>query len=90
MENVATSIRINAAANALLTQLAARTGKSKAEIVEQALREWEERTFWAGVQSAFTAPEPEQLRVERELWERTVADGLQLRRTAKRTRRKST
>jgi hypothetical protein len=86
MENVATSVRITGAANALLTDLAGKTGKSKAQIVEEALRDWEDRMFWAEVQSAFEAPEPEELRKERELWERTVADGLAPARRVKRTR----
>jgi predicted transcriptional regulator len=86
MENVATSVRITGAANALLTDLAAKTGKSKAQIVEEALRDWENRMFWAEVQSAFEAAEPEALRKERELWERTVADGLAPTRRVKRTR----
>jgi hypothetical protein len=86
MENVATSVRITGAANALLTDLAGKTGKSKAQIVEEALRDWEDRMFWAEVQSAFEAPEPEELRKERELWERTTADGLAPTRRVKRTR----
>src|SRR6266849_231030 len=77
MENIATSIRITADANALLSDLAVRTGKPKAQIVEEALRHWEDRIFWSAVQYAFAAtPEPDELRAERELWERTVGDGL--------------
>lgn len=77
MENIATSVRITATANALLSDLAGRTGKSKAQVVEEALRDWEDRMFWADVQHAFAAgPETEELRAERELWECTVLDGL--------------
>jgi predicted transcriptional regulator len=77
MENIATSVRITAAANALLSALAGKTGKPKAQIVEEALRDWEDRMFWAEVQQAFAAsPESHELRTERELWERTVPDGL--------------
>ena len=83
MENIATSVRITATANALLSDLAGKTGKSKAQIVEEALREWEDRTFWAEVQSAFAEPEAEEFRVERELWESTVGDGLRAKRAPK-------
>ena len=77
MENMATSVRITATANALLSALAGKTGKPKAQIVEEALRDWEDRMFWAEVQQAFAAmPESDDLRSERELWDRTVADGL--------------
>jgi hypothetical protein len=86
MENVATSVCITGAAHALLTDLAAKTGKSKAQVVEEALRHWEDRMFWAEVQSAFEAPEPEELRIERELWERTAMDRLASTRRARRTR----
>ena len=76
MEGVATSVRITAAANALLTALAGKTGKPKSQILEEALRDWEERTFWADVQRAFAAgPEADELRAERELWDRTASDG---------------
>ena len=78
MENIATSVRITAAANALLSNLADKTGKSKAQIVEEALRDWDDRIFWAEVQSAFAAaPESEELRRERQLWENTAADGFE-------------
>jgi hypothetical protein len=87
MENIATSVRITATANALLSLLARKTRKPKAQIVEEALRQWEDRTFWAEVQSAFAGPEPDELRAERELWETTVKDGLGEPRGRKRTRR---
>jgi predicted transcriptional regulator len=76
MENIATSVRITA--TALLSALAGKTGKSKAQIVEEALRDWEDRMFWTEVQQAFAASaESAGLRAERELWDRTVADGLE-------------
>jgi len=68
MENIATSVRITAAG---------KTGKPKAQIVEEALRDWEDRMFWTEVQEAFAAdPESDEFRTERELWDRSVADGL--------------
>lgn len=76
MENVATSIRITSTASVLLSALAGRTGKSKAQIVEEALRDLEDRLFWTEVRQAFAAgPESEELRAETEVWESTVADG---------------
>jgi predicted transcriptional regulator len=76
MENMATSVRITPAASALLSALAGKTGKSKAQIVEEALRDLEDRLFWTDVRQAFAAgPESEELRAETELWESTVADG---------------
>lgn len=86
MENVATSVRITPAAHAVLSNLADKTGKSKAQIVEEALRDWEDRVFWAEVHSAFAAPESEELRVERELWDSTVGDGLKRKPSGKRSR----
>jgi predicted transcriptional regulator len=76
MESVATSVRITATANALLSLLARKTRKPKAQIVEEALRHWEDKMFWAEVQSAFAGTEPDELRAERELWDATVKDGL--------------
>jgi predicted transcriptional regulator len=77
MENIATSVRITATANALLSALAGKTGKSKAQIVEEALHDWEDRMFWTEVQQSFAASaESAELRAERELWDSTVPDGL--------------
>ncbi|MFN7925995.1 MAG: hypothetical protein U0Q16_38210 [Bryobacteraceae bacterium] len=76
MENVATSVRINAAANALLSDLAVKTGRSKAQVIEEALAALEERLFWTSVQEAFAEGESPEMRAERELWDRTVGDGL--------------
>ena len=78
MKNIATSVRITADASALLTELSGRTGKPKAQIVEEALRYWEDRIFWSEVQSAFAAGPPTgELQAETELWECTVGDGLE-------------
>lgn len=85
MQSIATSVRITASANALLSSLASRTGKPKAQIVEDALREWEDRVFWKEVQDAF-ASNPGECKAETELWESTVGDGFQPRRR-RRTKR---
>ena len=78
MENIATSVRITADANALLSELAGKTGKPKAQVIQEALRDLEERIFWAEVQSAFAARrEPDELSAETELWDSTVGDGLE-------------
>jgi hypothetical protein len=50
--------------------------RAKTQIVEGALEQSGDKVFWAEVQSAFAEPEPDDLRVERELWDRTVGDGL--------------
>lgn len=78
MKSVATSVRITASSRALLSLLAEKTGRPKAQIVEEALRAWEDRVFWADVQQSFASvAESAELRAERDLWETTVADGLQ-------------
>jgi predicted transcriptional regulator len=76
MENVATSVRINGDAAHILTGLATKLEKPKAQVVEMALRDLEERIFWADVHSAFaqTAANPEESSrrdAEIRLWERT-------------------
>lgn len=86
METIATSVRITAAANALLSSLASRTGKPKAQIVEEALRVWEDKMFWGAVQQAFAA-NPRECESETELWESTVGDGFQPRPRPRRTRK---
>lgn len=53
MENIATSVRITRDASGVLSKLAATLGQSKAQIVESALQQMEERVFWAEVQDAF-------------------------------------
>ncbi len=59
-----------------VTALAAKTGKSKAQIVEEALRNLEDRVFWTEVQQSFASgPESDALRAETELWASSVPDG---------------
>lgn len=89
MKSIATSVRITAASNALLTALSGRTGKPKAQIVEEALRDWEERAFWSGVQDSFAStPETPELRKERQLWEQTVGDGFVAEKRASKAERR--
>ncbi len=53
MENIASSVRINADALAILSGLASKLGRPKAQVIELALRDLEEKTFWAAVGCAF-------------------------------------
>jgi predicted transcriptional regulator len=76
MENVATSVRIAGDANGILSKLAAKLGKSKAQVIETALKELEERIFWAEVKGAFEhiSSDPEEAgrqKAEIELWDQT-------------------
>jgi predicted transcriptional regulator len=75
MSNVVSSVRINGDAMGVLSSLAAKLGQPKAQIVERALKELEEKIFWADVHTAFerTAGDPEQAaqhQAEFELWDR--------------------
>ena len=76
MENVATSVRIAGAAVGIVAQLSAKLGKSKAQVIETALKELEERIFWSEVRESFAkaAADPAEAarqKAELELWERT-------------------
>lgn len=76
MANIATSVRIGGDAVDLLSELAAKLGQSKAMVIETALRQMEERMFWAEVRDAFDriASDPKaaaRQKAEVELWDRT-------------------
>lgn len=62
METVATSVRIPGDVMATLSALASKLGQPKAQVIHRALREMEERVFWAEVQEAFArdAGDPEE------------------------------
>ena len=75
MPNVASSVRINADAMGTLSQLSSKLGQPKAQIIELALKDLEEKLFWADVHRIFemTATDPElsaQQKSEFELWDR--------------------
>lgn len=75
MANVATSVRIASNANSVLTDLANRFGKSKAQVIETAHKEREERIFWEEVRCGFAriAADPEEAarqKAEIETWDR--------------------
>jgi hypothetical protein len=79
MGSIASSVRITGDAMAVLSNLAATLGTSKAQVIETALRELEERIFWAEVRDSFarTAADPEECarkKAEIEIWERCSAD----------------
>ena len=73
---MASNIRITPDANRLLTGLAHRLSRPKAQVIELALRQFEDRFFWADVQNAFSETESPEAAVEREIWDSTTADGL--------------
>ena len=74
MENVATSVRIKGDAIGVLAELSEKLGQSKAQVIELALKQLEERMFWDEVKDSFEklAADPEKMaeyRAEAELWE---------------------
>jgi predicted DNA-binding protein len=73
METIARSVRITADADSLLTSLAGKTGKPKAQVVQEALQVLEDRIFWSEVQAAFETGN--EAAAETALWDATVPDG---------------
>ena len=78
MPVVATSVRIAGDAFSIVSKLSDKLGQSKAQVIEAALKEMEERIFWADVRDAFAraASEPEEAtrqKAEIELWDWTSA-----------------
>ena len=53
MENIATSVRVSSGAMGVLSELSEKLGQSKAQVIEKALKELEERLFWQETQAAF-------------------------------------
>ena len=76
MPSVATNIRITPEANRLLTGLAQRLSPPRAQVIELALRQFDDRFFWADVQKAFSEEETPEMTAERGLWNRTASDGI--------------
>ena len=81
MENIATSVRITADANARVASLAKRMGSSKAQVIEAAVRALEDRVFWQDVQEAYAALSDDatrlaKYRAEIAAWDHTLQDGL--------------
>ncbi|MCX6606424.1 MAG: hypothetical protein NTV52_22930 [Acidobacteria bacterium] len=78
MESIATSVRIAGDAIDILSALASKLGQSKAQVIEFALKELEERIFWAEVVDAFDriAADPQKAALQKaeiELWEQGTA-----------------
>jgi len=78
METVATSVRIAGDAIDILSTLTTKLGQSKAQVIEIALKELEERIFWAEVADAFDqiATDSQEAAVQKaeiELWEQGTA-----------------
>jgi hypothetical protein len=75
MSNAAARVRIQGDASIILSALTVKLGKSKAQVIEAALKELDEKLFWADVKTAFerTAADPEESarqKAEIELWDR--------------------
>jgi predicted transcriptional regulator len=78
METVATSVRIAGDAIGSLAELSKKLRKSKAQVIEMALKEMEERIFWDEVRAAHErlANDPVELakyKAEFEAWDRGTA-----------------
>ncbi len=76
MPLMASNIRITPNANRILMDLAKRLDQPKAQVIERALRQLEDRLFWTEVQKAFSTGESPEMEAERELWDSTAGDGL--------------
>jgi predicted transcriptional regulator len=76
MPTVASNLRITLDANRILTGLAERLSRPKAQVIELALRQFDDRLFWADVQKAFAEGESPEMAAERELWDTATPDGL--------------
>lgn len=78
METVATSVRIAGDAINTLSTLTTKLGQSKAQVIEIALKELEERIFWSEVTEAFDriAADPVESALQKaeiQLWEQGTA-----------------
>ena len=78
MENIATSVRIAGDAIDVLSKLSAKLRQPKAQVIETALKQMEERIFWQEVGDAFQriAADPRESarqKAEIELWDHGTA-----------------
>ena len=81
METVATSVRVAGDAIGILAKLSEKLGQSKAQVIEIALKELEERLFWQEVHESFDrlAADPAEVRkqqAEADAWERGTSRDL--------------
>jgi len=77
-----TTVRVTGHTHAVLSTLAAKSGRSISSIVKDAVEEYRRKCFWeeanAGFQALRDNPEDwEHELQERKLWEQTLADGLE-------------
>lgn len=77
-----TTIQIGEGAHAALKQIAAATGQSLQEAVEQAIRDRRKQLYLAGLAADYAslradAQESAQFDEENKLWDKTSADGLE-------------
>lgn len=71
-------IRLSAADKKYLQQLSKKSGKSMTKIIEQLLEDHRRRSFFVGLASDHAKlSETEDEQQERDLWDRTAADGLE-------------
>jgi hypothetical protein len=73
MRDMAKSVRITADADCILELLTAKLRQPKAQVLEKALKELEERIFWSETAEAFATAgkqEPSQGANDTELWDR--------------------
>jgi hypothetical protein len=74
-------VRIGHRARTTLRELVARTGRSTREILDEAVEAYRRQRFLEDANAAFAALRKDERarkaeRVERKLWEKTLADGL--------------
>jgi predicted transcriptional regulator len=79
---VSLTIRVNRSTHDLLRKLAERESKPMSQIVEEAVRDLEERRFWAEYHAAYAAlaAAPDawaDFHNERSAWDGTLTDGLE-------------
>ena len=73
------TIRVSRSTHGLLRDLSDRTGETMTDIVDRAVREYQRRRFWEDYHAAYAAiqADPPELRGEIDLWDLTLADGLE-------------
>jgi predicted transcriptional regulator len=76
------TIRVSRSTHALLRELADKADATMADVVDQALRDYQRRQFWADYHAAYAALQADpaasaDFRREVEAWDATCADGLE-------------
>ncbi len=78
MENL--TVQVSRSTHGTLREMADRTGETMTEIVDQAVRDYRRRRFWAEYHAAYAAIQADpqawaELQGEVESWDTTAADG---------------